>query len=409
MPRYKKLSDAALTHGFDTSWGRKDVATADILEYIVDFDERKLHVAVGYPSLLDYCVQKQRRTRDSARKHIHAAHTAEKFPVLFDLIRQGQIHLSGVVLLAAHLTPENVDDLVAAAAYKSKEEIRQLLQFRLAKADNQTELAGPATGPEVGSESEDSDPPTQSTAECVPCAPGRTESAQVVVTATSVRLDDEMKQLVGEARMLGYQLRSDDPMEVVRRGLRLLVGQLRKKKTREPRARKTENPRCIPTSVMNAVWNRGHGRCTFVGDSGQVCGSCEHLQFDHIEPVARGGESTVANLRLGCRAHNQFEAERAFGSEFMENKRKEAQHVAAGKRAQAAVRSAKASVDDDLDVIPWLRTLGFRMDQAKRAAAHCETIAAETLEDRVRAALTFLAPPHRRMIPHARINGASQM
>jgi Holliday junction resolvasome RuvABC DNA-binding subunit len=91
----------------------------------------------------------------------------------------------------------------------------------------------------------------------------------------------------------------------------------------------------------------------------------------------------------------------------MGHKREEARHMAAGKRAvaaekraQAAEMSAKASVDDELDVIPWLRQLGFRMDQAKRAAAHCETIAAETLEDRVRAALKFLAPPHRRMLRH---------
>jgi hypothetical protein len=119
MPRYQKLSDAALTHGFDTSWGRKDIATADILEYIIDFDERKLFVAAGYPSLLDYCVQKQRRTRDSARKHIHAAHSAEKFRSCSILIRQGQLHLSGVVLLARISAGER-GRATAGAAYKAR-------------------------------------------------------------------------------------------------------------------------------------------------------------------------------------------------------------------------------------------------------------------------------------------------
>jgi 5-methylcytosine-specific restriction endonuclease McrA len=50
------------------------------------------------------------------------------------------------------------------------------------------------------------------------------------------------------------------------------------------------------------------------------------LEFDHIDPVACGGESTKANLRLLCRAHNQHAAERAFGAEFMERKRSDAQH-----------------------------------------------------------------------------------
>src|SRR6267378_4309079 len=36
-----------------------------------------------------------------------------------------------------------------------------------------------------------------------------------------------------------------------------------------------------------------------------------------IEPLARGGESTIDNMRMRCRAHNQYEAERVFGSGFM--------------------------------------------------------------------------------------------
>jgi len=215
---------------------------------------------------------------------------------------------------------------------------------------------------------------------------------QVIVSTSPVHLDSEMARLVSRAQeLLGYELRSDDPKEVIRRSLRLLVEKLERRKAprhRVRRSRGTENPRYIPQSVMNAVWNRDRGRCTFVGDSGHVCGSCEHLQFDHILPVARGGESMVANLRLRCRAHNQFEAERAFGSEFMEHKRTQARERAAAKREE-----------DESDVIPWLRQLGFRMDQAKRAAAHCDRLEIASLEDRVRAALKFLAPPHRRLVP----------
>ena len=33
--------------------------------------------------------------------------------------------------------------------------------------------------------------------------------------------------------------------------------------------------------------------------------------------VARGGSAAVSNLRLRCRAHNQYGAERTFGAEFM--------------------------------------------------------------------------------------------
>jgi hypothetical protein len=41
-----------------------------------------------------------------------------------------------------------------------------------------------------------------------------------------------------------------------------------------------------------------------------------------VIPVARGGEATVSNIRLLCRAHNQLAAERVFGAGFMKHKRK---------------------------------------------------------------------------------------
>ena len=46
------------------------------------------------------------------------------------------------------------------------------------------------------------------------------------------------------------------------------------------------------------------------------------MQFDHIDPYAKGGGATVGGIRLLCRAHNQYEADRVFGAEFMRLKRK---------------------------------------------------------------------------------------
>jgi hypothetical protein len=49
------------------------------------------------------------------------------------------------------------------------------------------------------------------------------------------------------------------------------------------------------------------------------------LEFDHREPVVRGGEATAENLHVVCRSHNQYAAERSLGAGFMERKRAEAQ------------------------------------------------------------------------------------
>ena len=114
-------------------------------------------------------------------------------------------------------------------------------------------------------------------------------------------------------------------------------------------------------------------------------------------PVARGGKSTAANLRLRCRAHNQFKAEQTFGAGFMQEKRaRAARPTAPTSAASATARPRDEAADPDLDVTPWLRQLGFRADEAMRAAAQCAPMDGASIETRVRAALTYLSPRGRR-------------
>ena len=113
--------------------------------------------------------------------------------------------------------------------------------------------------------------------------------------------------------------------------LKSLVRDLERRKfaaTSRPRqapGRASDDPRHIPAAVKRAVWERDLGRCTFVSERGERCPAHSMLEFDHADPVARGGRSTVGNLRLRCRAHNQYAAERMFGAEFMKEKRERAQ------------------------------------------------------------------------------------
>jgi dTMP kinase len=125
----------------------------------------------------------------------------------------------------------------------------------------------------------------------------------------------------------------------------------------------------------------------------------------------------VEGVRLLCRAHNQYEAERTYGAGFMERKREEVrrerekQHEAARRAAEARraekerrreraraeaearreeARATKAAESDPgTSVIPWLRSLGLRAEQAKRAAAAVEAMADAPLDARMRAALAF--------------------
>jgi hypothetical protein len=71
--------------------------------------------------------------------------------------------------------------------------------------------------------------------------------------------------------------------------------------------------RYVPESVRREVYRRDGGECSYVGVEGKRCGSRWDVEVDHIEPHALGGRSEVGNLRLLCRAHNAYRAERTFG------------------------------------------------------------------------------------------------
>jgi 5-methylcytosine-specific restriction endonuclease McrA len=52
--------------------------------------------------------------------------------------------------------------------------------------------------------------------------------------------------------------------------------------------------------------------------SGERCDCRRKLEFDHIEPVALGGKSTLENIRLACRPHNLVAARQVFGEAVMD-------------------------------------------------------------------------------------------
>jgi hypothetical protein len=198
--------------------------------------------------------------------------------------------------------------------------------------------------------------------------------------------------------LLSHQVPSGDMGQVLRKLLEIAIPRLEKRKFgagSKPRARQqaSTNPRRIPEHVKEAVWNRDGGQCTFRSQAGKRCPARRMLEFDHELEVARGGTSTVENIRLRCRAHNQYTAEQRFGAGFMHEKREVARRERAAKRS--ATGEGQEPIKEENDVVPWLRQLGYRADQARRAAQNCGAPPEATLEERVKAALRYLAPPHR--------------
>ncbi len=70
-------------------------------------------------------------------------------------------------------------------------------------------------------------------------------------------------------------------------------------------------------SLKSHVHLKSNSQCSFVSESGQKCLETYGLEVDHIHPKAKGGSNSPNNLRLLCKAHNQFEAVKHFGAKQM--------------------------------------------------------------------------------------------
>jgi 5-methylcytosine-specific restriction endonuclease McrA len=141
--------------------------------------------------------------------------------------------------------------------------------------------------------------------------------------------------------LLGHQVPPGDLAAVFARALKALIPQLERQKfavTDKPRPGRRASradSRHIPAEVKRAVWKRDGAQCTFVSKTGHRCSARTRLEFDHVQEYARGGEATVSGIRLRCWAHNQYEAERTYGAEFMRHKRLAAAEARATAKAHA--------------------------------------------------------------------------
>lgn len=308
----RDLSDSSVLDALAALAVSDRLTTADLLAHLGEAEARRLHRKTGSRSMFEYCVSELHLSEASTYRRIQVARVCRKFPSLFHAIAEGRLNLTSVLLLRPHLTPENVEELTVAATHKSKAEIEHVLAARYG-AELAPELVGKAMFKEI--------------------APGIFEMRTIVTRAT-------VEKLRHAQDLMSHRNPTRNLDVVLGRVLDLALPQMVKQKfatTSQPHLPRATAPdsRHIPAEVRRAIYARDGGQCTFIDARGRRCGSRHQLEYDHIVPIARGGKSTLSNIRSLCRAHNQLAAMDAFGLAFMGHKMKtaEAERAAGPSRA----------------------------------------------------------------------------
>jgi 5-methylcytosine-specific restriction endonuclease McrA len=320
---------------------RRDTAT--MLAYIAEIDRRKLYLEHAFPSMFAFCVKRFHMSEAVAARRIRAGRATCRFPCIFVMVARGELHLSGLHQLAAHLTQENHQEVLRKAKHRSMREIEKLiaeispkpdvpftvraLPFR--KIESRLPVETNSQSPSTPQPSIPAPVPAKSSSRPVPLAPRRYK--------LQVTIGQETRDKLSELQaLLSHQIPDGDPAKILERALEALLVETKKKKaalTEKPRPsrKKSETKtRAIPAQTRRDVFERDEGRCTFVDAEGRTCASAWQVEFHHRIPYARGGTHDPDNIELRCRAHNQYEAELEYGTRFMAGRRNPASGHARG-------------------------------------------------------------------------------
>lgn len=333
----RSLSDEALVACVGECVEDERRATAQLLAVLGEFDARRLYLGQGFSSLFAYCVGCLHLSERAAYSRIEAARLARRFPLILELVADSRVSLTAVALLARHLNQGNYQAVLSEATHKTVREV-EVIVARLAPRPNvatvlrrspgsslplsNASLPNPASLPPTSH-----DDPVRLDAAPTPATlkPTSPERYKLQVTLSRAAPD----RLRCAQNLLRHSVPSGDLSTVLERAIDALLDEIEKKKlafVAKPAksGRRVESAesvggdgssgpasRHIPAAVRRAVWKRDRGRCAFVGAAGR-CGSRAFIELHHVRPFAAGGEATVENIELRCRAHNAHEADLFF-------------------------------------------------------------------------------------------------
>ncbi len=342
----KNLSDDDLLRRLSELLQQSRRIESQLVAHIGEVDARRLFASQACPSMFVFCTDVLHLSEAEAYLRIAAARAARRHPILLDMLRDGRLHLSGIALLAPHLTEATRDKVLTCAAHKSKRQIKELIAELAPQPDVPTvvrklpERRIPAQPPaaiqnaECGQLRPDGVVSTnlQMTQLCpdrvILPPPAAAKPAKVVEPLAPSRYKIQFTanaELHEKLHRLGALTGSTDIAAVIDAAVTEKLQRLEARrygKVNKPRksldeASTSPSSRYIPAPVRRVVRERCGAQCTFIDPSGRRCTERNRLEFHHQRPFALGGDHSEDNIVLMCRAHNNHLAERDYGKEKM--------------------------------------------------------------------------------------------
>jgi 5-methylcytosine-specific restriction endonuclease McrA len=323
-------------------------AMGDFLVALSIFDREERWRELGHTSLFYFLRRELGLSAGAAQYRKTAAELVRRHPEVEQALRAGQLCLSSVVELAKVLTHDNSTEVLprffglssreAAAVAASIRPVenppgREVVTALALAPASRTDSARSADPPSVAATRHASAPlvrapetpvATRSAPACAPQRPALDDAEPLDGDRVRLHLTIS-RRLLAKLEALKEDLAHHGPAlssaEVIEACVDLMRARRDQRKGLVSKPRSSTRPcktDAVPAHVRRMAWLRAGGRCEWVLESGERCGCQTRLELDHVVPRARGGPSTVDNVRVLCRSHNELAARLAFGDAWMD-------------------------------------------------------------------------------------------
>ncbi len=336
---------------------------SELVAHIAEVDERRLYAQKAFPSMFAYCTEVLHLSGAEAYLRITAARLSRKYPAVLTMLADGRLHLSGIAILAPHLTVENAETL-QQAKHKSKRQIEELVAVLPPKDDVPTVIRrlpergridvsvqaqqapaahahalwehptlalplGPEPGPTVDPGHDSGFPARQLRPDGVgsssPTVPAPPAVVQPLAPARYKVQFTANASLHAKLSRLQALMPDDDLATIIEKAITEKLERIEARrfgKTARPRTTVAQtdvspSSRHIPAAVRRVVHERDQNQCRYVDRGGKRCYQRDRLEFHHRHPFGLGGDHDPANVQLLCHRHNQHLAEIDYGTKTM--------------------------------------------------------------------------------------------
>ncbi len=121
------LSDDDLHTAVRRLTARSNVTLAALLAHLGEVEERGIHRARACATLYAYCQYELRMSEDAAYRRAKAARLVHQHPELRGIVARGELHLTGLLMIAPYLGGPRHTEVIERARFRAKKEIARLI------------------------------------------------------------------------------------------------------------------------------------------------------------------------------------------------------------------------------------------------------------------------------------------